>query len=169
MSNSLFSKTFLFSFKQGFDDSYTLWASGPLSGRPFYEQMLIFTKGIWWFYLKPSILLREFDTFRSWVASGAPLGSLGSFLGSSLDFSGWISGLGSFLGSFLDASGPVFIFFQSFWTSLGNMFLNFKHHFLFYIEWFFKFVFLFIIFLFYVAVCDVAWSAELPEGSIFMF
>ena len=168
MSNSLFSKTFLFSFKNGFDDSYTLWASGPPSGRPFYEQMLIFTKGIWWFYLKPSILLREFDTFRAWLASGAPLGSLGSFSGSSLDLSGWTSGLGSFLGSFLHASGPVSVFFQSFWTSHGNISLSFKHDFYFTENLFFKFAFQFNTFLFYVAVCDVTWSAELPEGSIFM-
>ena len=72
-------------------------------------------------------------------------------------------------GVLLDASGPVSIFFQNFWTSLGNMFLNFKHNVLFYIEMFFKFVFLFILFLSYVAVCDVTWSAELPEGSSFMF
>ena len=32
----------------------------------------------------------------------------------------------------------------------------------------FKFACLFIMFLFYVAVCDVTWSAKLPEGSIFM-
>ena len=43
VSNSLFSKTFLFSSKNEFDDSYTLWASGPPSGRPFYEQILWFT------------------------------------------------------------------------------------------------------------------------------
>ncbi len=43
VSKSLFSKTFLFSSKNEFDDSYTLWASGPLSGRPFYEQILCFT------------------------------------------------------------------------------------------------------------------------------
>ena len=101
------------------------------------------------------------------MASGAPLGSLGSFLGSSLDLSGWTSGLGSFLGVFLDASGPVSVFFQSFWTSHGNISLSFKHDF-YLTEIFFKFAFLFIMFLFYVAVCDVTWSAKLPEGSIFM-
>ena len=42
-SNSLFSKTFLFSSKNEFDDSYTLWASGPPSGRQFYEEILCFT------------------------------------------------------------------------------------------------------------------------------
>ena len=81
------------------------------------------------FMSKTSILLKEFDTFPAWLASGAPLGSLGSFLGSSLDLSGWTSGLGSFLGAFLDASGPVSVFFQSFWTSHGNISLSFKHDF----------------------------------------
>ena len=31
------------------------------------------------------------------------------------------------------------------------------------------FLSVFSVFLFYVAVCDVTWSAELPEGSSFMF
>ena len=30
------------------------------------------------------------------------------------------------------------------------------------------FLSVFSVFLFYVAVCDVTWSAQLPEGSIFM-
>ena len=85
-----------------------------------------------------------------------------------MDLSGWTSGLGSFLGAFLDASGPVSVFFQSFWTSHGNISLSLKHDFYFTENSFFKFVFLFIIFLFYVAVCDVTWSAKLAEGSIFM-
>jgi len=33
----------------------------------------------------------------------------------------------------------------------------------------FKFGLLYIIFLFYVAVLEETWTAELPEGSIFMF
>ena len=51
------------------------------------------------------VLPKEFDVICPWLAFGVPLGSLGSFLGSSLDFAGWISGLGSFLGSFLIAFG----------------------------------------------------------------
>ena len=118
--------------------------------------------------LKNINLLKEFDTFPAWLASGAPLGSLGSFLGSSLDLSGWTSGLGSFLGAFLDASGPVSVFFQSFWTSHGNMFLNFKHNFYFAYKCIFKYNFLFITFLFSIAMCEETWSAKPPGGSIFM-
>ena len=62
-------------------------------------------------------------------ASGAPLGSQAPSWRPFLDFSGRISGSGSFLGCFLDASGPSLVFFQSFLTSYGNIFLNFTHNF----------------------------------------
>ena len=38
----------------------------------FYEQNLCFTKGIWCFFLKTSILLNVFHLFRPWLAFGAP-------------------------------------------------------------------------------------------------
>ena len=47
VSNSCFSKRFLFSFKNRLDDSYTLWASGPSPGAHFMS--------------KPFVLFKEFD------------------------------------------------------------------------------------------------------------
>ena len=66
------------------------------------------------FFSKPSILLREFDTFRSWLASGGTLGSQGPFWRPSLDCVGRIFGLGSSLGPFFDASGTSSVFFLNF-------------------------------------------------------
>ena len=51
---------------------------------------------------------------------------------------------------------------------MASYFLNFDHIFDFTYRGIFKFRLLYIIFLFYVAVCEETWSAELPEGSIFM-
>ena len=45
---------------------------GGVSGKRFYEQNLCFTKGIWCFFLKTSILLNVFHLFRPWLAFGAP-------------------------------------------------------------------------------------------------
>ena len=74
------------------------------------------------FFSKPSILLREFDTFRSWLASGAPLGSQGPFWRPSLDFASRIFGLGSSPGPFLDAFGTSSVFFSNFLAPSGIIF-----------------------------------------------
>ena len=84
-------------------------------------------------------------------------------------FSGRIFGLGCFLGSPLDASGLFFTSFHVFRHPMASYFLNFNHIFDFTYRGILKSRLLYSIFLFYVAICEEAWSAELPEGSIFMF
>ncbi len=65
--------------------------------------------------------------------------------------------------------GPFWSAFQVFRHPLASYFLNFDYMFDFKYGRIFKFGLLYIIFLFYVAVLEETWTAELPEGSIFMF
>ena len=85
----------------------------------------------------------------------------------------WLSLVASLV---LDAFwGPLWMRLGAFWSSfqvfrhpMASYFLNFNHIFHLTYGRTFKFTFLYIIFPFYVAVCEETWSAELPEGSIFM-
>ena len=99
---------------------------GVVSGKRFYEQNLCFTKGIWCFFLKTSILLNVFHLFLPWLASGAPLGPWAPPWRPFLDLSGGISGLGSSLGPFLGASVSFLVCFYCFSTSHGIIFSKFK-------------------------------------------
>ena len=101
-------------------------------------------------------------------ASGAPWGPQAPSWRPFLDSCGRISGLGSSLGPFLDASGPFLVCFQSFLSSHGHIFLIFKHNFYFAYKSIFKFNCLFITCFFKLAIYEESWSAEPPEGSIFM-
>ena len=86
----------------------------------------------------------------------------------------WLSLVASLV---LDAfCGPLRMRLGPFWSSIqvfrhlmASYLLNFNHIFDLTYRPIFKFRFLYIIFPFYVAVCEETWSAELPEGSIFMF
>ena len=113
--------------------------------------------------------LLVFHTFLPWLASGAPLGGLGLPPGGLF----WISLVASFV---LEALwGPLWAHLCPFWSAfsafrhpMGSYFLKFKNHFDFTYRCIFKFMFVFIIFLFYVAVCEETWSAKVPGGSILM-
>ena len=104
---------------------------------------------------------------------GWPLGLLWGLWGPSWDPL-WISPVGSlaleaFWGPFWMPRGLFSSSFKAFGHPLDTFFLISSITFYFTWNYFFKFAFLFITFLFYVAECDVTWSAELPEGSSFMF
>ena len=106
---------FVFIFFQKWDwrQLHTLGLWTPLREAILWANPLFYLRNLM-FFSKPSILLREFDTFRSWLASGAPLGSQGPFWRPSLDCVGRIFGLGSSLGPFFDASGTSSVFFLNF-------------------------------------------------------
>ncbi len=102
------------------------------------------------------------------MVSGAPLGSLGSFWELL-----WISPVGSlaleaFWAPFCMLLGLFPSSVKAFGHPMETFLLVSSMTFILQINICLKFVFLLITFLFYVAVCDVTWSAELPEGSIFM-
>ena len=127
-------------------------------------------------------LLREFDVFsenhqnylRNLILFGLgwPLGRHVGLGPPPWDLS-WLSLVASLV---LDAFwGPLWMHLGSFLASFqvfrhptASYFLNFNHIFDFTYRGILKSRLLYIIFLFYVAVCEETWSAELPEGSIFM-
>ena len=120
-------------------------------------------------FLKSIHFTLGFSYFSALVGLWGASGALGRPPGDLF----WISLVASLV---LEALwGPLWMHLGPFWSSckafrhpIGSYFLNFKHNFDFTYRCIFKFMFLFIIALFYVAVCEETWSAELPGGSIFM-